>query len=244
MKYNLNLNDRAFEAIINKTKKIEIRANTKNHNYNNLKEGDIIEFTNTKNRKIICKVEEVNHYDTVDEMFILEGTRYTTSSTNDFNLAKERINNLNGYKEEISKTGIYAIHIKYMYEIEEIWNQLYKRCEQVLKPRNLSDTVSAGGVAAAILTQSGNIYTGVCIDTACSLGFCAEKNAIGNMITNGESEIEKLVCIGHNNIMLPCGACRELMLQLSKNNKNLEILTDLESKTTITLGELMPNWWK
>lgn len=33
MKYELNLNDRAFEAIISKTKRVEIRANTDNYNY-------------------------------------------------------------------------------------------------------------------------------------------------------------------------------------------------------------------
>lgn len=54
---------------------------------------------------------------------------------------------------------------------------------------------SADGVAAAILTDKGNIYTGVCIDTSCTLGMCAERNAIANMITNGESKIVKLVCI-------------------------------------------------
>ena len=78
------------------------------------------------------------------------------------------------------------------------------------------------------------------------MGFCAERNAIGNMITNGEEKIAKLVCVGSqdDNIMLPCGACRELMLQLSNDNKNVQILTDLETKSTICLASLMPNWWK
>ena len=65
------------------------------------------------------------------------------------------------------------------------------------------------------------------------------------MITNGEEEIEKLVCIGsHNdNIMMPCGACREYLMQLDKNSKNIEIITNLETKETIKLEELIPNWW-
>lgn len=246
MKYKLSLNDKAFNAIINKTKKVEIRANTKNHNYSNLKKGDIIEFVNSKEDKIVCKVIDINHYSTVEELFMLEGTRYTSSSTNDLNEAIEKINALPGYKEEISKSGVYAIHIEYLYNLNNIWNELYKRCKAVLNYRTISDSIDAGGVAAAILTKGGNIYTGVCIDAACSLGFCAERNAIGNMITNGECEIEKLLCIGrHNdNIMMPCGACRELLLQLSNSNKKLEILTDLENKNTITLDKLLPNWWK
>lgn len=245
MKYKLNLNDRAFDAIINKTKRIEIRTNTNNHNYDSLESNDIIEFTNSINRKIICKVKDVNHYDTVENLLILEGTKYTTSSTNDYQKAIERINSLNGYEEAIKKFGIYAIHIEYLYELTNILDELYKKCKEILNNRIISDSVTAGSVAAAILTTRGNIYTGVCIDTACSLGCCAERNAIGNMITNGEHEIDMLVCIGNNDkIMMPCGACRELLMQLSNYNKNMKILTNLEKKDTITLEKLMPNWWK
>lgn len=245
MKYELDLNDRAFEAIINKSKRVEIRANTNNDNYSNMKCGDLIEFTNSNNRKIVCKIKEVNHYDDVETLLILEGTKYTTSSTNDYQEAVERIYALNGYQEAIKKTGVYAIHIEFLYEVTNIWNELYKKCKEVLNSRTISDSVEAGGVAAAILTKNGNIYTGVCIDTACSLGFCAERNAIGNMITNGEEEITKLVCIGSsNNIMMPCGACREFMLQLSSSNKSMQILTNLENESTVYLEELMPNWWK
>jgi cytidine deaminase len=116
----------------------------------------------------------------------------------------------------------------------------------VLNGRVISDSIDAGGVAAAILTKNHNIYKGVCIDTACSLGFCAERNAIGSMITNGEEEIEKLVCIGsHNdNIMMPCGACRELIMQLSDTNKKTKILTNLNNNESVSLEELMPKWWK
>lgn len=210
-----------------------------------MKYSDVIEFTNSNGRKIVCRVLEVNHYDTLEELFTLEGTKYTTSSTDDYKIAIQRINALNGYEEAISKAGVYAIHIKYLYELTNIWEELYKKCKDVLNGRDISDSVSAGGVAAAILTKKGNIYTGVCIDTACSLGFCAERNAIGNMITNGEHEIDMLVCIGSNdNIMMPYGACRELMLQLSYYNNNMKIMTNLENKESITLSELIPNWLK
>lgn len=245
MIFKLNLNDRAFKAIINKTKKIEIRANTKNHCYDALKANDLIEFTNSINEKIVCKVIDVFHYNSVEELLMLEGTKYTTSSTNDYNIALERINNLNGYREEIKKTGVYAIHIEYLYMVGKIWEQLFHKCKEVLQPRNLSESVDAGGVATAILTKNGNIYTGVCIDSACSLGFCAERNAIGNMITNGEEKIEKLICIeSDERIMMPCGACRELLLQISDYNKNMEILVDLENKEVVKLLDLMPKYWR
>ena len=125
-----------------------------------------------------------------------------------------------------------------------IWDTLYERALEVQNGRVISPFVDAGGVAAAILTKSGNIYVGVCIDTCCSLGMCAERNAIANMITNGESKIDKVVAVmGDGRVGSPCGACRELMMQLSPESSKIEILTDQETKTTVTLGELMPDWW-
>lgn len=241
--HKLNLNNRAFNAIINGTKKIELRSSSDEHNYNEFKIKDKIIFTNDNNEKIMCEIVANNHYDSIEELLMLEGTRYTTSSTNDYNEAIKNVLKLNGYKEKIKKSGINAIHITYLYNINNIWNELYLAAKSVLNPREVSPSVEAGGVAAAILTEDGNIYTGVCIDTACSLGMCAERNAIGNMLTNGETKIVKLMCIGRNNdnVMMPCGACRELLMQLG--NKNMEIITDLKTETVVSLKDLMPNLW-
>ena len=126
----------------------------------------------------------------------------------------------------------------------DIFDILYKKAIEVQNARLISPFVDAGGVAAAILTKSGNIYVGVCIDTCCSLGMCAERNAIANMITHGEHEIDKVVCVmSDGSVGYPCGACREFMMQLSERSCDITILTDIEKKTTITLGELMPAWW-
>ena len=94
------------------------------------------------------------------------------------------------------------------------------------------------------LTKNHNIYTGVCIDTASTLGMCGERNAIANMITNGENEISKLVCVdSKGKVGSPCGACREYLMQLDKNSKNIEILKDDKTKEIIKLEELLPDWW-
>lgn len=125
-----------------------------------------------------------------------------------------------------------------------IWKILYDRARSVQNPRAISPFIEAGGVAAAILTKAGNIYVGVCIDTACTLGMCAERNAIANMITNGESQIEKMVAVmDDGSVGAPCGACREFMMQLDKDSANIEILMDLDTRRTVTLGELTPHWW-
>ncbi len=127
---------------------------------------------------------------------------------------------------------------------EDIWNKLYNEALRVQNDRVVSPFIEAGGVAAALLTKAGNIYVGVCIDTASTLGMCAERNAIANMITNGESQIDKIVAVmPDGNVGSPCGACREYMMQLDKDSGEIEILLDLENKKTIRLKELIPDWW-
>lgn len=126
----------------------------------------------------------------------------------------------------------------------DIWDKLYNEARKVQNGRIISPFIEAGSVAAAILTKSGNIYVGVCIDTASTLGMCAERNAIANMITNGEHLIDKVVAVTPDgSVGSPCGVCREYMMQLSKNSGDIEILTDLETKQTVNLKELIPDWW-
>lgn len=125
-----------------------------------------------------------------------------------------------------------------------IWNELYNAAIRVQNDRTISPFIDAGGVAAAILTKSGNIYVGVCIDTASTLGMCAERNAIANMITNGESKIDKVLAVMRDGkVGSPRGACREYMMQLDKNSGEIEVLLDLETEKTVRLKELIPDWW-
>ena len=125
-----------------------------------------------------------------------------------------------------------------------IWNELYNAAIRVQNDRTISPFIDAGGVAAAILTKSGNIYVGVCIDTASTLGMCAERNAIANTITNGESKIDKVLAVMRDGkVGSPCGACREYMMQLDKNSGETEVLLDLETEKTVRLKELIPDWW-
>ena len=126
-----------------------------------------------------------------------------------------------------------------------IWEKLYQAAKAVQNGRKISDYIDAGGVSAAILSASGKIYTGVCIDTCSTLGICAERNAIFNMITNGESEIARVLAVMEDGKTgAPCGACRELMVQLMpKNYKQIEIMLDYDKNKIVTLGELTPHWW-
>ena len=125
------------------------------------------------------------------------------------------------------------------------WDRLYSAAKAVQNGRALSDYIDAGGVASAILSPSGRIYTGVCIDTCSTLGICAERNAIFSMITNGEQEIIKVLTImPDGRTGAPCGACRELMAQLMpKQYKSIEIMMDYSRERIMSLGELTPEWW-
>ena len=129
--------------------------------------------------------------------------------------------------------------------MDKIWEEMYGVAKKVQNGRKISDYVEAGEVAAAIYSESGKIYTGVCIDTCSTLGICAERNAIFNMITNGENTFSRVVAIMPDGKSgAPCGACRELMVQLMPHTyRDVEILLDYENEKVVTLGELTPEWW-
>ncbi len=129
--------------------------------------------------------------------------------------------------------------------MEKIWETLYKKAKSALNPRKISEIVEAGGVAVAVEADSGNIYVGVCVDGACTLGICAERNAIFNMITNGEAVIKRVVTVNSDGkVMSPCGACGELITQIMPNAyKDVEIMLDYGSGRIVKLGALTPEWW-
>lgn len=128
---------------------------------------------------------------------------------------------------------------KQMYIQDEQIKKLYDIAKSVAIPKKISEQMCAGGVGSAVITKNGNIYTGVCIDTDCSLGMCAERNALSTMITNGEYEVKMIAAVDKKGkVLSPCGACREFMMQLN-NSSNIEVLVDNKG-TIVKLKDLMP----
>ncbi len=125
------------------------------------------------------------------------------------------------------------------------WKKMYEAAKAVQNGREISERIYAGGVAAAVESASGRIYVGVCVDTSCTLGICAERNAIFNMITNGEQDIKRVLAImPDGKTGAPCGACREFMTQMMPGRyHNIEIMLGYENERIVTLGELTPEWW-
>jgi len=123
------------------------------------------------------------------------------------------------------------------------FDELYLRAKSVLNPRQLSKSAEAGGVGAALLTESGNVYLGVCIDTACSMGFCAEHAAAAAMITAGESKVVKMIAVGWDGqVMSPCGRCREFISQIDDENFAAEVM--VPGNVVVRLKDLLPHDWR
>ena len=98
--------------------------------------------------------------------------------------------------------------------MDNIWLEMLDAAKAVRRERRVSDYVTCGEVSAAIRSKSGRIYTGVCVDTCSTLGICAERNALFNMLTNGEQEIDRVVAIlSDGSSGAPCGACRQVLAE-------------------------------
>lgn len=132
----------------------------------------------------------------------------------------------------------------------DIWDQLLEVAKTQYNPHDLSPFFYSNHVACAIEAEDGTIYHGFCIEGASGvLNLCAERIAAVNMIVNsGQTVIKRILVMRdvppyEDGNFLPCGACREFLMQLDIRNKDCEILTDYNTKKTVKLETLIPNWW-
>ena len=123
--------------------------------------------------------------------------------------------------------------------MDKDFEKLLNEAKKLANKRILSEYAYCGHVACALLTKSGNIYTGINIDANCSLGNCAEYGAIVDMLKNNETEIDKIVAYSAKGVIYsPCGRCRELIRMINISNLETKVLV---SKNKIcTLKELLP----
>lgn len=121
--------------------------------------------------------------------------------------------------------------------MDEYWRLMYLKAKSVQINRSISDIVKVGSVSAAVLSNNYEVYTGICVDTNCSLGICAERNAIFNMLTEGGSFVRRLLILMPNGSFgFPCGACSEVIRQLNPKFYNqVELITSLFSDGVVTL---------
>lgn len=120
--------------------------------------------------------------------------------------------------------------------------QLIEAARAVRGEFRLRHKFTAGAVGAALLTTGGKVYTGICIDLGCGLGFCAEAAAVAEMLKHRETRIVKLVAMFANGTMgAPCGRCREMIAQIDA--RNLDCVVILGKKRVTTIRKLFPEHW-
>lgn len=126
-----------------------------------------------------------------------------------------------------------------MNELKNLIHKLRESAISLSYNSTPNKSVKVGQVVSVILTDKGNMYSGVSIETLCSIGFCAEHSAIAEMLKNGESKIEYIVAFAGNTIIPPCGRCRELIRLIDPYNiNNTKVIISKEN--AIGLSELLP----
>ena len=132
----------------------------------------------------------------------------------------------------------------------DIWESMYEKAREQYHPEEVTPFLYAHNVVCAIEAENGEIFTGFCIESCCGvMNLCAERVAALNMYVNsGQTRIKRLIAFRNkapsgDGSGMPCGACREFLYQLDEKNGEIEIMTDFETRETIRLKELMPDWW-
>lgn len=97
-------------------------------------------------------------------------------------------------------------------------------------------------VGAALMTESGEIYTGCNIENSSfSLTCCAERVAIFKAVSEGHTSFQSMAIIGDSKQAIsPCGACRQVMAQFLQGDVPI-YLTNLTGKIEMTsIVHLLP----
>jgi cytidine deaminase len=97
-------------------------------------------------------------------------------------------------------------------------------------------------VAAAVLGQNGQVYTGVNVENASfPLGSCAERQAVGSAVTAGMRDFKAiLILTATDRAIPPCGSCRQILREFSDDLPIL--LTTLGGVARhVSLLEILPD---
>jgi probable rRNA maturation factor len=101
-------------------------------------------------------------------------------------------------------------------------------------------------VGAAVLTETGNIYTGVNIENVSfSATNCAERTAVFKAISNGERKIRAIaISSDSEEIVFPCGICRQVILEFGNKNTKIICSNNNGDYKVYNLEELLPYAFK
>ena len=125
-------------------------------------------------------------------------------------------------------------------------DELISKAQSVINRTTINGRLH-GDVGAALISEKGDIYAGVCVDTS-GWGLCAERSAIAAMITAGEYRINTIVAVWQEDkaidpnselcILAPCGYCRQFMRDISEDNLETDVILDRDK--IVKLKHLLP----
>lgn len=101
-------------------------------------------------------------------------------------------------------------------------------------------------VGACVLTENEKIYTGCNFENSSfGLTICAERNAIGSAVADGELKIKAIAIYSPNTKpCYPCGACRQVMSEFVSDS-GLDIITEAENGIDIkNFDEIFPEGFR
>jgi cytidine deaminase len=97
-------------------------------------------------------------------------------------------------------------------------------------------------VGACIKSAQGQYYAGCNVENASyGLTHCAEANAIGTMVAQGEQKISEVLVIGPNDILCyPCGSCRQRLSEFATPDCLVHIADQNGIRQQLSMAELLP----
>lgn len=122
--------------------------------------------------------------------------------------------------------------------------------EAISAMKNSYSPYSDFKVGAALLTDSGKIYTGCNIENvAFAPSICAERVAFFKAISEGEKNFSKIAVVGGKNGIIssatpPCGVCRQVMREFCSDDFEILIVRENENYDKVLLKDLLPQSFK
>lgn len=103
-------------------------------------------------------------------------------------------------------------------------------------------------VGAALVTQTGKIYTGGNIENAAySVTNCAERTALFKAVSEGERAVVAIAVAGGPKdgalpleLCTPCGVCRQALFEFGGPEMEIVLVQDENNYTVKKLDELLP----
>jgi len=96
-------------------------------------------------------------------------------------------------------------------------------------------------VGAALLTESGRIYTGINIENAAyPTSICAERVAVFKAVSEGEHHFQA-IAVATTNGGTPCGSCRQVLSEFGLDTLVLMINDKGEVLQECSVSELLPD---